>query len=85
MVLSLVSDPRNNASSLKLSPLKKSTKVSKDVQFIEYIRADDDNLVLTDGGGVRTYLLASRWNKSPEFDEETYCLKPIRLKHETYA
>ena len=83
MVLSLVSDPRNNASSLKLSPLKKSTKIGKDVQFIEWLRADNDNLVLTDG--TRSYLLASRYNKVPEFDEETYCLKPIRLKHEVYA
>lgn len=83
MVLSLVSDPKNNASSLKLSPLKKSTKIGKDVQYIEYLRADDDNLVLTDG--TRSYLLASRYNKIPEFDEETYCLKPIRLKHEVYG
>ena len=73
MVLSLVSDPKNNASSLKLSPMKKSSKVAKDVQFIEFLRADDDNLVLADG--IRSYLLASRYNKSPEFDEETYCLK----------
>ena len=83
MVLSLVSDPKNNASSLKLSPLKKSTKIGKDVQYIEYLRADDDNLVLTDE--IRSYLLASRYNKIPEFDEETYCLKPIRLKHEVYG
>ena len=83
MVLSLVSDPKNNASSLKLSPVKKTTKVSKDVQYIEYLRADDDNLVLTDG--VRSYLLASRYNHTPEFDDETYCIKPIRLKHEVYG
>ena len=82
MVLSLVSDPKNNASSLKLSPMKKSTKVAKDVQFIEYLRADDDNLVLTDG--IRSYLLASRF-KTPEFDDNTYCIKPIRLKHEVYG
>lgn len=84
MVLSLVSDPKNNQSSLKLSPLKKSTKIDdKSVQFIEYLRADNDNLVLADG--TRAYLLASRHNQTPEFDDETYCLKPIRLKHEVYG
>ena len=83
MVLSVVSEPRKNSSYLKLSPLKKSTKIAEDVQFIEYLRADDDNLVLTDG--IRSYLLASRFNKTPEFDDETFCLKPIRLKHEVYG
>ena len=82
MVLQLVSDPRNNASSLKLSPMKKSTKVADDIQLIEYLRADDDNLVLTDG--IRSYLLASRF-KQMEIDGGTYCLKPIRLKHEVYG
>ena len=82
MVLQLVSDPRNNVSSLKLSPVKKSTKVADDIQFIEYLRADDDNLVLTDG--IRSYLLASRF-KQMEIDDGTYCLKPIRLKHEVYG
>lgn len=67
MVLQLVSDPKNNASSLKLTPAKKSSKVAKNVQYIEYLRADDDNLVLTDG--IRSYLLASRFNAVPEFDE----------------
>ena len=83
MVLSIVSDPKNNASSLKLSPLKKSTKIDKDIQYIEYLRADDDNLVLVDG--TRAYLLASRFNTVPEFDDDTYCIKPIRLKHEVYG
>ena len=83
MVLQLVSDPKNNQSSLKLSPAKKSTKAKEGIQYIEHLRADDDNLVLTDG--IRSYLLASRYNKIPEFDEETYCLKPIRLKHEVYG
>ena len=83
MVLSIVSDPKNNASSLKLSPLKKSTKIDKDTQYIEYLRADDDNLVLVDG--IRAYLLASRFNTVPEFDDDTYCIKPIRLKHEVYG
>jgi hypothetical protein len=78
----LVSDPKNNESYLKLSPAKKSSKASKDVQFVEYLRADDDNLVLTDG--IRSYLLASRF-KQPELDDKTYCIKPIRLKHEVYG
>lgn len=82
MVLSLVSEPKKNESSLKLSPLKKSTKIGKDVQFVEYLRCDDDNLVLVDG--IRAYLLASRF-KTPEFDDDTYCIKPIRLKHEVYG
>ena len=84
MVLQLVSDPRSNSSSLKLTPMKKSSKVNNDVQYIEYLRADDDNLVLADG--TRAYLLASRFNSAPEFDDETYCIKPIcRLKHEVYS
>ena len=66
MVLQLVSDPKNNASSLRLQPAKKSTKVKDGIQYIEYLRADDDNLVLTDG--IRSYLLASRF-KQPELDE----------------
>ena len=82
MVLQLVSDPKNNASSLKLTPAKKSSKVSKDVQYIEYLRADDENLVLTDG--IRSYLLASKYRQM-EIDDNTYCLKPIRLKHEVYG
>ena len=82
MVLQLVSDPRSNSSSLKLSPINSSTKVDDDVQYIEHLRADDDNLVLVDD--IRAYLLASRF-KQPELDDETYCIKPIRLKHEVYA
>jgi hypothetical protein len=82
MVLSLISDPRNNNSFLKLSPLKKSTVLPEGFQYIEYLRADDDNLVLVDG--TSAYLLASRF-KTPELDDETYCIKPIRLKHEVYG
>ena len=82
MVLQLVSDPKNNASSLRLQPAKKSTKAKEGIQYIEYLRADDDNLVLTDG--IRSYLLASRF-KQMEIDDNTYCLKPIRLKHEVYG
>ena len=82
MVLSLVSEPKNNNSFLRLSPVKKSTKVDKNVQYIEYLRADDDNLVLVDD--TRAYLLASRF-KQPEIDDQTYCIKPIRLKHEVYG
>lgn len=82
MVLSLISDPRNNNSYLKLSPLKKSTILPEGFQYIEYLRADDDNLVLVDGNAA--YLLASRF-KTPELDDETYCIKPIRLKHEVYG
>lgn len=81
MVLSIVSDPKNNDSHLKLSPLKKSTKVEKD-QYIEWLRADDDTLVLVDG--IRAYMLANRF-KEPEFDDETFCIKPIRLKHQVYG
>ena len=80
MVLSVVSDPRKNESSLKLSPLKKSTK--KPSNHLEYIRADDDTLCLVDG--IRAYLLANRF-KTPVIDESTYCITPIRLKHEVYA
>ena len=82
MVLSLVSDPPNNQSSLKLAPLKKDQKIDENVQFIEYLRADDDTLILVDD--IRAYLLVNRF-KTPEFDEETYCIKPVRLKHEVYA
>ena len=82
MVLSLISDPRNNNSFLKLSPLKKSTVLPENFQYIEYLRADDDNLVLVNG--IEAYLLASRF-KSPELDDATYCIKPIRLKHEVYG
>ena len=67
MVLQLVSDPKNNESHLNLSPAKKSTKAKEGVQYIEFLRADDDNLVLTDG--IRSYMLASRFNAVPEFDE----------------
>ena len=81
MILSLISDPRNNNSFLKLSPLKKSS--SPTVNHLDYLRADDDNLTLVDG--TLAYLLASRFNKYPEFDDETFCLKPIRLKHEVYG
>ena len=82
MVLSLISDPRNNNSYLKLSPLKKSTILPEGFQYIEYLRADDDNLVLVDGNAA--YLLASRF-KTPELDDGTYCIKPVRLKHEVYG
>lgn len=82
MVLSLISDPRNNNSFLKLSPLKKSTVLPEGFQYIDYLRADDDNLVLVDGPAA--YLLASRF-RNPELDDETYCIKPIRLKHEVYG
>lgn len=82
MVLSLVSDPKNNNSFLKLSPAKKSTKVKDGVRFMEHLRADDDTLVLVDG--TRAYMLMNRF-KRMEMDDATYCLKPIRLKHEVYA
>ena len=82
MVLSLVSEPKKNMSSLRLSPLKKTTKFSEDTQFIDYLRADDDNLVLVDN--IRAYLLAGRFAHQ-DLDDETYCLKPIRLKHEVYG
>lgn len=82
MVLSLISDPRKNNSYLKLSPLKKSTDLPEEFQYIEYLRADDDNLVLVDGNAA--YLLASRF-KQMELNDETYCLSPIRLKHEVYG
>ena len=80
MVLSLVSDPRNNNSFLKLSPLKKSTKVS--ANHLDFLRADDDTLTLVDGQVA--YLLASRF-KQMQIDDATYCLAPIRLKHEVYG
>ena len=82
MVLSLVSDPKNNSSSLKLSPLKKSTKKPDDAKYLDNLRADDDTLCLVDG--TVAYLLASRF-KQMEIDDSTYCLTPIRLKHEVYA
>ena len=82
MVLSMVSDPKNNESYLKLAPVKKSTKVKDGVQFIDYLRADDDTLVLVDG--TRAYMLLNRF-KQMEIDDNTYCLKPIRLKHEVYG
>ena len=81
MVLSLVSDPKNNSSSLKLAPAKKSSKTSP--SYLDNLRADDDSLTLVDG--TRAYLLASRYNQNPEIDDATYCLKPIRLKHEVYG
>jgi hypothetical protein len=81
MVLSLVSDPKNNDSHLKLSPMKKSSKV-EDGKWIEHLRADDDYLVLADG--TKAWLLACRF-RTPEFDDTTFCIKPIRLKHEVYA
>ena len=80
MVLSVVSDPKKNESSLKLSPLKKTTK--KPSNHLDYIRADDDTLCLVDD--IRAYLLANRF-KTPVLDESTYCITPIRLKHEVYA
>ena len=49
MVLSLVDDPKNNNSFLKLSPLKKSTSISSDTNYLDYLRADDDNLVFVNG------------------------------------
>ena len=82
MVLSLVSDPKNNNSFLKLSPLRKTTKVKDGVRYIEYLRADDDTLVLVDG--TRAYMLLNRF-KQMELDESTFCMKPIRLKHEVYG
>lgn len=82
MVLSLVSDPKNNSSCLKLTPAKKSTKFKNDGQFIEYLRADKDTLVLVDG--TSAYMLLNRF-KQMELDENTYCIKPIRLKHEVYG
>jgi hypothetical protein len=66
MVLSLVSDPKNNNSFLKLSPAKKSTKFNNDGQFIEYLRADKDTLVLVDG--ISAYLLLNRF-KQMEIDD----------------
>lgn len=65
--LVLISNPVENESHLELLPMTKSNQVSEGTQFIEYLRADDDNLVLTDG--IRSYLLASRFNAIPEFDE----------------
>ena len=59
MVLSLVSDPKNNSSSLKLSPLKKSTKKPDGAKYLDNLRADDDTLCLVDG--TAAYLLASRF------------------------
>lgn len=82
MVLSLVDDTRNNNSFLKLSPRKKSTKIASDTNYLDNIRADNDNLVLVNG--IQAYLLMSRF-KRMELDDDTYCLKPIRLKHEVYA
>ena len=49
MVLSLVSDPKNNESYLKLAPAKKSTKVKAGVQLIDYLRAYDDTSVFVYG------------------------------------
>ena len=82
MVLSLVSDPKENSSSLKLSPLRKSTQVPTGTGYLDHLRADGDTLVLVDG--TRAYMLLNRF-KNMELDEETYCIKPIRLKHEVYA
>lgn len=87
MVLSLVDDPKNNNSFLKLSPRKKSTKIDSETNYLDYLRADDDTLVLVNG--IQAYLLMSRF-KRMELDDDTYCLKPIgvkpiRLKHEVYA
>lgn len=82
MVLSLVDDPKKNNSYLKLSPLKKSTKISTETNYLDYLRADDDNLCLVNG--IQAYLLASRFYV-PNIDENTYCISPVRLKHEVYA
>ena len=82
MVLSLVSNGKENESHLKLSALNQYTNLDPKFQYINYLRADDDNLVLADG--TRAYLLAGRF-KQQELDDQTYCLKPIRLKHEVYA
>lgn len=46
MVLSLVSDAKEDNSFLKLSPAKKTTKVKKDVKYIDYLRCDKDTLML---------------------------------------
>ena len=81
MVLSLVDDPKNNNAFLKLSP--KNSKTPKlNSNYLDYLRADDDNLCLVNG--IQAYLLASRF-KQPEIDDSTYCIKPIRLKHDVYA
>lgn len=82
MVLSLVSDPKNNSSSLKLSPLKRNTKRPENPGHLDNLRADDDTLTLVDG--TAAYLLASRFRQM-EIDDATYCFKPIRIKHEVYA
>ena len=82
MVLSLVSDPKNNESHLTLGPKEESTEIGEGVQFIENLRIDNDNFCLVDGPVA--YLLASRFTQM-ELDDNTYCLKPIRLKHEVYA
>ena len=80
MALSLVSDPKSNESHLKLSPVNKSTK--KPANYLDYLRADDNTLVLVDG--IVAYLLASKF-KSPTIDETTFCVTPTRLKHEVYG
>ena len=46
MVLSLISDAKEDNSFLKLSPAKKTTKVKKDVKYIDYLRCDKDTLML---------------------------------------
>ena len=63
MVLSLVDDPRNNNTFLKLSPRKKSTKIDSETNYLDYLRADDDTLVLVNG--IQAYLLCQgsrEWN-----------------------
>ena len=49
MVLSLVDDPKNNNSYLKLSPKNSKTKYDPNYQYLENLRADDDTLVLVNG------------------------------------
>lgn len=46
MVLSLISDPKDDYSFLKLSPAKKTTTVKDGVKYIDYLRCDKDTLVL---------------------------------------
>ena len=49
MVLSVVNDAKNNNVYIKLSPLKKTTKVSTETNYLDYIRCDDDNMCLVNG------------------------------------
>lgn len=87
MVLSLVDDPKNNNSFLKLSP-KNSKTPELNSNYLDYLRADDNTLCLVNG--IQAYMLANKFKMKEmleDLDGKTYCVKPIgiRLKHDVYA